>query len=414
LKPAKINKNQRLSWLEGIRIFAATVILLYHYQLLFTNYAFTPQPTGFMANLSQVSAMSAKLGSGLGQWLSQPIWFGYQFVDVFVLMSGLSLVLSLKGQPIQTGSFLKKRIWRILLPFWTVAWLSYPILWSIGKCTNTYIPDAWHMFAGGTFPLLFEYGGRLLLSTSGPWWFLPLILSFTAVFPLLWHLVQRWGMRNLLWVTTGLTLVYRTLAVYAFDGHPTYAIVAADAGWQPFVPFVAKLGTFTLGMWAALQYQKLRGPLCWSTRRALLVGLLIYAIGFICQFYQWGWIVADELNAIGLSLGCMVISRFLADRLNLAKVLTRLGKHSYSYFLIHNFVVDRLIRLVVKEDLAAYYRYLPLALVLTLILAIGVDQLTPQVEKVMRSSWAWCDRALRKPQRINPDRKIDMRGAGFR
>jgi peptidoglycan/LPS O-acetylase OafA/YrhL len=154
--------------------------------------------------------------------------------------------------------------------------------------------------------------------------------------------------------------------------------------------------------------------LCWSTRRALLVGLLIYAIGFICQFYQWGWIVADELNAIGLSLGCMVIFRFLADRLNLAKVLTRLGKHSYSYFLIHNFVVDRLIRLVVKEDLAAYYRYLPLALVLTLILAIGVDQLTPQVEKVMRSSWAWCDRALRKPQRINPDRKIDMRGAGFR
>jgi peptidoglycan/LPS O-acetylase OafA/YrhL len=413
LKPAKNIRNQRLSWLEGVRIFAAVAILLYHYQLLFTNYAFTPQPTGLVANLSQMIEVSAKLGNGLGQWLSGPIWFGYQFVDVFVLISGFSLVLSLKGQPIQTGDFLKKRIWRILLPFWTVAWLSYPVLWTIGKCTNTYIPDAWHMFAGGTFPLLFEYGGRLLLPTSGPWWFIPLILSFAAVFPLLWRLVQRWGMRNLLLLTTGLTLVYRTLAVYVFDGHPTYAIVAADAGWQPFVPFLAKLGTFTLGMWVALRYQKFQGPLFWSARRAWMIGLPIYAIGFVCQFYQWGWIVADELNAIGLSLICMVVFRGLADRLQLAKTLVWLGKHSYSYFLIHNFVIDRLVRLVVKEDLVAYYRYLPLALILTLILAILVDQFTPQVDKTIRTVWTGCDRALRY-NRINSDRKIDMRVDGFR
>lgn len=123
--------------------------------------------------------------------------------------------------------------------------------------------------------------------------------------------------------------------------------------------------------------------------------------------------MADELNAIGLSLVCMVVFRFLADRLQLAKTLAGLGKHSYSYFLIHNFVVDRLIRLVVKEDLVAYYRYLPLALILTLVLAIFVDQLTPQVEKAMRSGWTWCDRVLRY-NRINSDRKIDMRVDGFR
>jgi peptidoglycan/LPS O-acetylase OafA/YrhL len=401
--PKSHPKSQRLAWLEGLRIFAAIAILLYHYQLLFTDYAFTPQPIGFGANLVQMGAASAKLGAGLGPWLSLPIWFGYQFVDVFVLISGLSLVLSLKGQPLQTGIFLKKRIWRILLPFWTVAWLSYPVLWTIGKCTDTYIPDAWHTFAVGTFPLLFEYSGRLLLSTSGPWWFMPLIISFAAIFPLLWALMQRWGARNLLFVTTGVTLLYRALAVYVLGGHPTYTIVAAAAGWQPFVPFIAKLGTFAIGMWVATRYQQLQGPLLWPTGKALKIGLPIYAIGFVCQFYQWGWIVADELIAIGLSLCGMVICRWLSDRLNLGKWLTWLGRHSYSYFLIHNFVIDRLIRLVVKNDLNAYYRYLPIALGSTLLLAIIVDRLTPLVETLMRHSWAWCDRRLSQvASPINP------------
>jgi peptidoglycan/LPS O-acetylase OafA/YrhL len=399
LKQAKKQKSQRLAWLEGIRIFAAALILLYHYQLLFTDYAFAPQPTGLAANLSRLALAGDKLGGGLAAWLSLPAWFGYQFVDVFVLISGFSLVLSLKGQPLRVGHFLRKRIWRILLPFWTVAWLSYPVLWSIGKWTNTYIPHSWHVFAGGTFPLLFEYGGRLLLATSGPWWFIPLIVSFVAIFPLLWRLLQRWGTRNLLWVTIGITLLYRALATYVLDGHPTYVMFTTASGWQPFLPFIAKLGTFSLGMWAALSYQQFRGPLLWSARRALLVGIPIYAIGFVCQFYRLGWIVADQLLAIGLSLCMMVIFRFLADWYRLEPLLAWLGKHSYSYFLIHNFVIDRLIRLVVKNDLSLYYQYLPVALLLTLMLAVVTDLLTPYVERGILQTWERCDRMLSKNRR---------------
>jgi peptidoglycan/LPS O-acetylase OafA/YrhL len=390
--------GQRLTWLEGIRMFAALLILVYHYQLLFSDYAFAPQPTGIAANLARLWQASQRFGMGWGAVGSLPGWFGYQFVDVFVLISGFSLVLSLKGQPLQVGRFLKQRLLRILWPFWVIAWLSYPVLCAIGFATNTYIPRPWNAFAGMSFPLLYEYGGHLLLSTSGPWWFLPLIMSFAAMFPVLWHLKGRWGIRNVLWVTILVTLGYRALAVYGLGGHPTYVMFATSAGWQPFVPFIAKLGTFAMGMWAAICYLAGRGPLWWTLSRSLAIGIPVYAVGFICQFYTWGWIIADSLIAIGLSLICMAVFRGLTDRLPLGKIFKYLGRHSYSYFLIHNFVIDRLIRLVIRDDLSAYYFYLPIAVVGTFGLAIAVDAVTPKIENWVTHLWQRGDRYLSRSQ----------------
>jgi peptidoglycan/LPS O-acetylase OafA/YrhL len=388
-------KLQRLAWLEGIRIFAAVLLLLYHAQLLFTKYAFTPQPTGLTANLQQLFSATSKLGeSWITQALSLPIWFGYQFVDVFVLVSGFSLVLSLKGQPIEVGRFLKRRILRILLPFWTVAWLAYPVLWAIGKLTNSYIPHPWHTFVGMTFPIVFDYGGELLLPTNGPWWFVPLILSFALIFPVLWYLLNRWGSRNLLIATTVITLLYRAFAVYVFNGHPTYAIVSAATGWQPFVHFIAKLSTFILGMVVARQYSQGKGAIFWKPSRALLIGIGTYAIGFVAQFYRFGWIFDDFLLAVGLTLCCMVVFRFFSDRLKLGAVMVWLGIHSYSYFLIHNFVVDRTLNLYVRDQLSLYYQVLPLMVVGTLILSVIADQVTPWAVKSAIWLWHYTDARL--------------------
>ncbi|MCU0549991.1 MAG: acyltransferase [Leptolyngbya sp. Prado105] len=392
---ANSKKLQRLAWLEGIRIFAAVLLLIYHAQLLFTQYAFTPQPTGLIANLQQLFLATSKLGgSWLTQALSLPVWFGYQFVDVFVLVSGFSLVLSLKGRSIEVGTFLRRRILRILLPFWTVAWLAYPVLWAVGKWTNSYIPDAWHTFAGMSFPILFDYGGELLLPTNGPWWFVPLIMSFALIFPVLWYLMNRWGSRNLLIATTGITLVYRALAVYVFKGHPTYAIVSASAGWEPFVHFIAKLSTFVLGMVIARQYSQGKGIIFWKSSRAFWVGITTYAVGFIAQFYRFGWIFDDFLLAIGLTLCCMVVFRFLSDRLKLGAVMIWLGAYSYSYFLIHNFVVDRTLNLYVREQLPLYYQVLPWMVLGTLALSVIADQVTPLLVKGAVWLWNYTDARL--------------------
>lgn len=379
---SQMPRSQRLAWLEGIRILAAVLLLLYHAQLLFTGYAYTPQPTGLAANLRQlVTPIEGAIDPGLPlRLLGIPAWFGFQFVDVFVLIGGFSLVLSLRGQPLEVGRFLKRRILRILWPFWTVAWLSYPILWAIGVATHSYIPSVWHTFAGATFPLLFDYGGELLLATSGPWWFVPLILSFALLFPFLWYLLQRWGAANLLLVSTVLTIVYRALAVYQFGGHPTYVILDTPTDWHPFLIFLAKLSTFVLGMVVAQLYGQGKGPLFWRPHRALLIGVPIYALGFICQFYRAGWVVVDLLLPIGLALCCMVLFRAIAQPSPLKPVLAWLGAHSYTYFLLHNFVVDRTIRLVVRDNLSLYYWLLPLMVIGTLILAVLADYASPLLQ----------------------------------
>ncbi len=97
--------GRRLAWLEGICILSAVVLLIYHAQLLFTDYAYTPQPTGVLANLTHMADVTARIaGSGtIGYWAAMPMWFGFQFVDVFVLVSGFSLVLSMKGAPMRAG-----------------------------------------------------------------------------------------------------------------------------------------------------------------------------------------------------------------------------------------------------------------------------------------------------------------------
>ena len=382
MSDSKELRVQRLAWLEGIRIFAAVMLLLYHSQLLFTHYIYTPKPTGLWSNGQQILSAAHHLGSGVfAQIASVPVWFGFQFVDVFVLISGFSLVLSLKGKPLEIKPFLRRRSLRILLPFWTVAWLSYPVLWAIGKITNSYAPDAWHTFGGLTFPLLFDYGGGVLIPTSGPWWFVPLILSFTLVFPLLWHFLQRWGARNVLIISLLVTLIYRAFAVYVFGGHPTYVVLNTPSDWQPFLPFIAKLSTFVLGMVVAQSYLQGKGAIYWKSSKSLLIGIPIYSLGFICQFYQLGWIFADFLIAIGLTLCCMVIFRAISETFRLQSIMVWLGVHSYSYFLIHNFVVDRTLNLVVHDQLALYYQSIPIMAIGTLFLAILADSTTPWLQR---------------------------------
>jgi hypothetical protein len=257
------------------------MLLLYHVQLRFTGYAYTPQPTGLVDNLNQLIAVTEEL-PGQGSWmqlLALPAWFGFQFVDVLVLVSGFSLVLSLQGKYLEVGQFLQRRLSRILIPFWTVVWLAVPLLWTIAVATGSRLPEPWYLFAGITYPLTFSYDSELLVGTSGPWWLMSLILSFAVISPWLWKLMQRWGGINLLLLSAILTISYRALAVYGLGGHPTSVIWDSAAGWHPFALFLSKLSTFVLGMVVGQAFIRRRGPVYWPARKALITGIGVYAIG---------------------------------------------------------------------------------------------------------------------------------------
>ncbi|MCL6435616.1 MAG: acyltransferase [Leptolyngbyaceae cyanobacterium HOT.MB2.61] len=377
-------RSQRLGWLEGIRIFGVIFLLLYHAQSLFTGYAYTPQPIGLAENLEQLLAPVESFSDRglLFRLLSIPIWFGFQFVDVFVLISGFCLVLSQKGKPLDIRGFLKRRMLRLLFPFWTIAWLSLPILWAIGVAANIPLPNPWQMFAAATFPLLADFSGELLRATSSTWGFMPLILSFGLLSPFLWLLLLRWGTANLLLVSTVITIGYRALAVFQFDGHPTYVLFDTPVGWYPFLLFPAKLSTFVMGMVVGHYYFKGRGPVFWQAERALLIGLGVYVAGFVCQFYRLGWIFADLLLPIGLSLCCMVVSRAVVQG-QVATVLNGLGGYSYSYFLLSSLVADLTIKVVVRDSPSLYAHWLPVIVLGTWAIAILADYTRPALQKVV-------------------------------
>lgn len=387
----------RLSWLEGIRILAAVSILLYHAQLLFTGYAYSPQPTGLHSNWAALAEANAQLGqNALAAAIALPVWFGFQALDLFILIAGFVLVLSLrsKAYPISAGEFIRGRLLRILWPFWAVAWLAYPVLWLIGVATNSYRPSPWDTFAGVTFPLLFGFDGERLLATSGPWWFIPLIMSFALISPILWQLFNRWGSRNLLLVSLGVTLVYRYAAVYHFGGHLTYSLLDTPNNWLPFVSFLAKLSTFVVGMVVAEAYCQHRGPLFWRSQRLFGVGLLVYAVGFVAQFYRAGWVVCDLLLPVGLVMVAVVGLRSLGNVPALSAAMGQLGGHSYSYFLIHGFVIDRTITLWVQDSVWRYWVALPLMVVGTLVLAMIADSARPFIQRSAGQLWRDIDYLL--------------------
>ena len=61
--------GKRLAWLEGIRIFAAVILLIYHAQLLFTTYAYTPQPTGIVENFRVMGEVTGRPDQSIEQKL---------------------------------------------------------------------------------------------------------------------------------------------------------------------------------------------------------------------------------------------------------------------------------------------------------------------------------------------------------
>ena len=394
---------QRLAWLDGLRIFAAVMILLYHAQLLFTQYRYTPQPTGLVDNLQQLipEANSLTTLSGWIHLLGIPTLFGFQFVDVFVLLSGFSLMLTTRQRSFDWLAFWQKRLSRLLWPFWTVALLSYPILWVVGAATHSYIPSTWNLFAASTFPLLFDYQGSLLLPISGSWWFISLILGFTLCFPLLHRLMYRWGGRNLVAMSLIVTLGYRALAIYGFGGQPIYTILDTPNGPLPFYVLLAKLSTFVIGMAVARTHG--RGVFLWPQTKVLSVGMLVYGVGFVCQFYRLGWVLCDVLMPLGLTLVCMVLCRWLTARRAGHQLALRLGRYSYSFFLIHNFVVDRTLGLMVKGDGVTYAIAIPLMILGTLILAAIADAVTPLLKRALMRLWQDIDYLLaRKPAVATP------------
>jgi peptidoglycan/LPS O-acetylase OafA/YrhL len=118
--------------------------------------------------------------------------------------------------------------------------------------------------------------------------------------------------------------------------------VPADAPfqlWAPFGFFPSRLGAYLLGMVGASALVQNAPRVCGALlgTRALLAGLAAWLVGNTLLYAgRWGWIFADFVLALGLTLVLINLARYAQRRRpNLFAALSRLGQWSYPIFLTH-------------------------------------------------------------------------------
>jgi peptidoglycan/LPS O-acetylase OafA/YrhL len=197
-------------------------------------------------------------------------------------------------------------------------------------------------------------------------WYVPLIVGCYAAFPLLTTLVLRQRTRadllRLLLAGLAIEGLCRAVALYALDGMPVGyghgfwpGLPRLDARrdllpasfpfqlWAPFGLFLTRIGEFLAGMIAAELFVRdesrvtgaLLGP------GAALAGLLIWLGGNALLYVGlWGWIMADALIALGLTLTLLNLAALTRHALRrLFRGVEACGRWSQALFLTHLMVM---------------------------------------------------------------------------
>ena len=204
-----MENKARFAWIEILRVVSAFGILVYHTSLYYTHYAFTPSPNGLLANWQTlVTVLVDKFGLSINTLVGFVALFGFQFLDVFILLIGLASVLSWRGDEIYFD-YLKRRCLRVLWPFWLAVLFTLILTVLQHYLVGGYLAGAWYWFVAFTYPLAYDFHGTLLQNISGPWWFVPFMLAVVAVSPFMLRKLECWGIKNFLLFFGLLTFSYR-------------------------------------------------------------------------------------------------------------------------------------------------------------------------------------------------------------
>ena len=171
-----------------IKGFAILCIVFHNY---FHWLAPSPGENEFNFSLTHVKNMFHLLGQQPGEFVNILFsYFGHYGVQLFIMISGFGLVLSMMNRPRTWGSFMLSRL-KKLYPLL----LTAIVFFFFGRL----------LMEGRGFDALerTEIGYKLLfihtllpnsgLSVCGPWWFFGLIFQLYLVFPLLFRCLKKWG-----------------------------------------------------------------------------------------------------------------------------------------------------------------------------------------------------------------------------
>jgi peptidoglycan/LPS O-acetylase OafA/YrhL len=251
--------------------------------------------------------------------------FGYHAVGVFLLLSGLGLTYSLAhyvDPPSGWAGWYRDRLLRLYPMYWAahIVYLVTPFAWTGEPIDYRFLLS----LAGDRFfpaEPLFYY-----LNTA--WWYFGLLIQLYFVFPLLFRMLQKTGPAGFLVITGLVTLISRYLLLCVFH-------VSGDYVQGAF--FGCRLFEFALGMVIGLHLRRDRVAFerrLFSTP-ALLIGVAIYASGFLTYHSAAAYTFSDPLFTTGLFVIVAHFGSALGRMRSIASPVARVGFYSYGLYLIH-------------------------------------------------------------------------------
>jgi peptidoglycan/LPS O-acetylase OafA/YrhL len=376
--------SNRLDWVEWIKAIALIWIFLNHVAERIFGYPWISNPNLDWPSLSdRIAQLAPVQGYGWGDVFVNLFrylgWFGDQGVQLFLIMSGFGLTWGLlaRGQtaPISIKDFYFRRLARIY-PLWWGAHILFFVVWLfLGRGLALTEIESWISFVGlRVTPTTFYY-------FSPAWWYFALILQLYLVFPLLWEGLRRWGALRFLLVSSAVAFVIRGIGLLVLTDY-------LDV-WQRGGIFITRLPEFAFGMalaaWLYTDRENVEKKL--TSPWAITASLGVYALGLVFS-----------LSLVGMTLGPFFLgtSAFLLFYNLVVRILARIprwlalvgiwiGLHSYSLYLVHHPVVNRLVPEGASISFSFWMR-MGLAWVGSLVLALALEFGVEWIEKQIRRS----------------------------
>jgi peptidoglycan/LPS O-acetylase OafA/YrhL len=301
-----VAQRSRVAGLDGLRGLAALYVLLFHSWLL--AFRHFPRNTG-------------------PAYLTWSM-YGRLSVVFFLVLSGFSLALSPAADRWRLGGagrFLRRRAWRILPAYWAALAFSLAVAVFIVPATHKGPPT--HRSVA-VFGLLLQDLVKAR-TPNGALWSVAVEVELYLLFPLILLIRRRLGALVLLAVVTLPLIAY---GVFAPHSSPP----EGDTGltWHLIPVFVA--GVVAAGVITASA--RLRAlPWHWLAASAVApVLLVIWAKGSWWTGHHFFWIDLAITPGLTMLIVAVATGRAAAlTRLLASRPLERLGKISYSLYLIH-------------------------------------------------------------------------------
>lgn len=311
---SKIQATERIVFTDFIRVIACFMVIMVHVCEFF-----------YVSGVNQFSILP-----GNEFWVSKVDGALRACVPLFVMVSAY-LLLPLKDNP---SVFYKKRMMRVLIPFiiWSVLYAVLPYFW--GDMSKTDVSDS-------LIRLLSNFN-----MSSGHLWFIYMLLGLYLFIPILspWIKITSRRFEECFLLIWFFTTFYHYITQYVPD-------LLGECFWNEFSTIWYFSGY--IGYLVLTHY--IRTYLNWSTKRNLIVGILLFVVGYIVTFTVFESRIATASNAQELELswrfctfnvvfmatGLFLIMRTIkcSNKTTLA-IVSDISRLSYGMYLAHIFILD--------------------------------------------------------------------------